>query len=164
MLALREMLGPTKKKPKEKVEQERGEEMTIEQELAARYALKPAGIHAKCQLAGHTIHHVILDPGSLNSLVDRACAQRLGLHIRTRQLPDIELANGQMEKVYELKGSVRAEVEGIGADVAARCVNARGSYDVLPGQDWLRMTHCCADFSSQVHNLDGKVRVRQRGR
>ena len=61
VLALREMLGPAKKKPKEKLEQERGEDMIIEQEPTDRNALKPAGIHAKCQLvsAQYTLSSLI---------------------------------------------------------------------------------------------------------
>ena len=108
--------------------------------------------------------HNTPDPGSSNSSTDRACVERLGLRIRTQQLLDIEIANGQTEVVYEVEGSVRAEVEGIGANVVAQCVNARGSYDVLLGQDWLRMTYFSPDFCCQVYKLDGKVRVRQRDR
>ena len=41
-------------------------------------------------------------------------------------LIDIELENGQMEKVYKREGEVRAEVEGIGAGINVRCLNMRG--------------------------------------
>lgn len=51
--------------------------------------------------------------------------------------------------------------EGVGPAVVALC-NVQGSYDVLLGQDWMRMTHYSTDLPSELYNLDGKVRFRQR--
>ena len=62
VLALREMLGPAKRKPKEQLGDGKNEAMTIETEAAARNAWKTVGTHAKCRLAGRTVHRVILNP------------------------------------------------------------------------------------------------------
>ncbi|MCG8453172.1 MAG: retropepsin-like domain-containing protein, partial [Spirochaetales bacterium] len=164
VLALREMLGPTKRKPKEQSGDGKDEAMTIETEAAARNAWKAIGTHAKCRLAGRTVNRVILDPGSSHTLVDRACVDKLGLRIRTQRLPEIELANGQMEKVYELEGEVQAEVEGISAAIIARYMKSHGLYNILLGRDWLRKTSSRADFASDIYCLGGSVSVRQRRR
>ena len=104
---------------------------------------------------------MILDSGSLHALVDRSCVDKLGSRIKKQRLPKIELENGQRKKVYEIEGEVQAEVEGISVAIVVRCVNARGSYDILLGQDWLRKTRCHADCSSDILYLGGSVRFRQ---
>ena len=48
VLALREMLGPAKRKPKEQLGDSKDKAMTIEIEATARNAWKAKGTHAKC--------------------------------------------------------------------------------------------------------------------
>ena len=89
------------------------------------------GVHAKCTLNEQSVRRVILDPGSTHSLVKEAWPVRLGLRESRVQLPGIELANGQQEPVRALGAPIRVSVEGVFAELTGRCVNARGSYDVL---------------------------------
>ena len=111
--------APQKRKPEEQLGDGKDEAMTIETGTAARNAWKTIETHAKCRLAGRTVYHVILDPSSSDTLIDRACVDKLGLRIKTQGLPEIELANGQLGKVYEFDGEVQAEVEGISAAIVA---------------------------------------------
>ena len=83
VLALREMLGLTKKKPKEQLGHGKEEAMTIEIEAVTRNAWKTIGTHAKCRLAERTVHCMILDLGSSHTIIARACVEKLGLHIKT---------------------------------------------------------------------------------
>ena len=53
------------------------------------------GVHAKCTLNEQSVRGVIPDPGSTHSLVEKACAVRLGLRESRVQLPGNEHANGQ---------------------------------------------------------------------
>ena len=102
--------------------------------------------------------------GATSSLIEKTCIERLNPPIKTQRLPDIELANGQFERCYGIQGLILAEVEGVGARISARCVNARGAYDMLLGQDWLKATDSSAQFGTKIDTLSKKVRVRQRGR
>ena len=116
--------------------------------------------HTVCKFVGQHMQHIILDLRSSNLLVDVSCMRHLGLRIRNQQMPDIELANGQLEKVLGVTSECVAEIEGVGVEIAAHCVEARGSYDILLGQDWLRAMGSSTDFSDQTYLLGGKICVK----
>ena len=126
-----------------------------------RVVRESSGVHAKCNMNEQSVRRVILDPGSTHSLDEEACAVRLGLRESRVQLPGIELASGQREPVRALGAPIRVSVEGVSAELTGRCVNARGSYDVLLGQDWLYRTCSTTDFGAGTYTLGGgRVLVR----
>ena len=77
-----------------------------------RVVRESRGVHATCTVNEQSVRRVILDPGSMHSLVEEACAVRLGLRESRVQLPRIELANGQREPVQALGAPIRVSVEG----------------------------------------------------
>ena len=78
-----------------------------------RVVQKSSGVEVKCTLNKQSVRQVILDLGSMHSLVQKACIVKLGLRESRVQLPKIELANTQREPIRALGAPIRVLVEGV---------------------------------------------------
>lgn len=106
----------------------------------------------------------IIDPGSTHTLMDYMYCRSRKIPLKKYTGPDIEMANGLFEKPKGLTEALQVEMAGITSQVLLRCVDANGSYDVLLGMDWLRLTTTEASFSTGEYRLGGRIRLRQTGR
>lgn len=111
-----------------------------------------------------TAKRVIVDPGSIHTLIDHDHSGRKRLPLKIYEGPDIEMANGMFEKPKGQTGPLLMEFAGVGASVRMKCVDANKSYDILLRIDLLKAATTTTNFENGEYVLGGQVRVSQVGR
>ena len=106
------------------------------------------------------VNEIVIDPGSTHSLIDWACARRLGLHISKGANFQIELANGELEKPKGVTKSCHLVLAQTAVDVKFCVVDARGSYEVILGLNWLKTVKAKGLFGEGLYQV-GTVFFRQ---
>lgn len=80
------------------------------------------------------------------------------------QGPDIEMANRQFERPKGMTEIMAVNLANMETNLATRCLDTNGAYDVLLGMDWLRNTNREAHFGTGEYRLGDVVCVLQEGR
>ena len=75
------------------------------------------------KINGKDVNEVIIDLGSTHSLVDWACACKLGLHVEKRAKFHIELANGQLGNPKGITDSCHFTLAHMSIDVKCYIVD-----------------------------------------
>ena len=112
------------------------------------------------EINGKVANEIVIDPGSTHSLIDWACARRLGLHISKGANFQIELENGELEKPKGVTKSCHLVLAQTTVDVKFCVVDARGSYEVILGLNWLKTVKAKGLFGEGLYQV-GKVFLRQ---
>ena len=98
-------------------------------------------------LNGEHVSHVIIDPGSTYSLLDQEFADAHDIPYVKGSSMSIRLANGAVEvPIGETHTDLLFEVAGVIASMRFPVVNARGTYSLLLGNNWLRRVGVTADY------------------
>ena len=99
----------------------------------------PADQFVTGKVDGKDVTKIIIDPGSTHSLIDWACARKLGLHVNKGARFHIELANGQLEKPKGITDACHFTLSHTIVDIKFCVVDACGPYETILGLDWLKV-------------------------
>ena len=106
-------------------------------------------------LAGKVISHVIIDPGSMQSLLDMDFALDNGIPYREGSTMMIGLANGSVEvPVGETHGGLPLNITGILVTMDFPIIRTNGAYSLLLGANWLRRVQATADYVTGEYSME----------
>ena len=179
ILALRDAFGFTPKPRKQKANENQPSasapppqvDVEMEPEVAPRQVPEPEqqvalarqgnqeGNRCKVFVACRFANKVIIDPGSTQSILDSNFAKRERIRFATPSRGNLLLADGTMQKPLGRTEEVRADVGGVAVQQAFNVLNARNSYDVLLGMDWLRAVRARANFEDGTYTIGLAKRI-----
>ena len=133
-----------------------------ESSAAAAMRTQGTAMKAECKIVGKPVERVFIDPGSTHSLLDVRVAQYLRLNYRQKARGQIELADGSRVTPKGRTQEVAVSIAGLDRHLAFNVVEARGAYDALLGQDWLKSAKAFGDFARGVYTLGNGAVVQQR--
>ena len=106
-------------------------------------------------LAGKVISHVIIDPGSTQSLLDMDFALDNGIPYREGSTMMIGLANGSVEvPVGETHGGLPLNIAGILVTMDFPIIRTNGAYSLLLGANWLRRVQATTDYVTGEYSVE----------
>ena len=106
-------------------------------------------------LAGKVISHVMIDPGSTQSLLDMHFALGNGILYREYSTMMIGLANGSVEvPVGETHGGLPLKIAGILVTMDFPFIHTNAAYSLLLGANWLRRIQATTDYVTGEYNME----------
>jgi hypothetical protein len=101
---------------------------------------------------------LVIDPGCSISLLDVNKAREAGIGIRKKSRVRIELANGEIEvPIGETARKEPVNIGGVEVQLRMPVVDAKSSYDILLGRDWLHAVSAVGNYrrNSYIISKDG---------
>ena len=102
---------------------------------------------------------LVIDPGCSSSILDVQKAHQAGIILRKKSKLVIQLANGELKTpVGEMVEKEPINVGGVKVRLRMPVMDAKGSYDILLGRDWLHAVNAIGNYrkNTYVISKDGR--------